>query len=796
MAFIPPLTPLSYLQPPDQEVSEADKFKDDKKWWCDWGRYIVSTFWNPIRRDFYENAVANTLRFNDRMMENIKYYYGVQGMNSLNYARADATNRQGTAVFIPDQKIRSLVDYMKGNVIDMIQPIKDSISATGLSEHIQSERDLLWSQLRLQYDLQKRGMQEMGVSYSPLPEKQFDSIQAIDDFMAEWQHEYEEAAVAITENIYFEQNLSEQFEDDGMNVLIGSLCSTLVEVENGRVVNTQIPCYNAIYDYRSKNQYGKGAMVAGGVFNATPAELFAKFPELTLQERQVIETGCMSNTQEWIDFRNFYNDGASNITHWNADSGTVSYAICYFIARKDLEYKVFPNAFGGSKVINITDGMPTYATTNKKAKGDIAGTKWAWMVHKCVLIGNYICTDCGYPEYQIRPNGDHTMPQIPIIQLHHASIAGFSRSVVDRLRQHADFRGILMEKVQVLVANDIGKGYFIRGSAIDGMTDPEEILKDLKAMKIHVITGASGEVDNQLDGQKTIEMIDMSLDPNIMNYIRLADNESRLMEEIVSIPSVALGTQTDVIGKAVQQQTIVQATYGQKSFYTSLMEHWRLKFQYNFNTAKLLYTEAPETVKLLPISEKQTYLLKVTKKFRAEDVGIYILPNDPIEAKDMQIFEQAILGYMQNINAPGAADALRNSLKLMGAKTYSQAIEGLDKFIRNQKADQAKAQAMQQKAEMAGMQQQSQLQEQQIITQQYTNLINKLKEIEDTKSWDYKIAIDSIEAKMSKVIDQKFAEGIIKANHAEIEQRNAAPQQQQQPAAEQPQPEETETVQQ
>ena len=768
MAFVPPTVPLNYLQPPDQEVSEADKKKNNYAWYVQWGRYVVSNFWNPLRSTFMPGFDTSMDRLNDRMVENIVYYYGVQGLKSLNYARASNSNRSVQAVFIPDQKIRTLVDYMKGNVIEMIQPLKDSISAKGLTPHIQSERDILWSQLKAQYYLEQQ-LQGTGVAYKPLPDKQFESLQDIDDFMAEWQHEYEITATAITQNIYYDQNLSVQLENDGFQVLLGSICSTLVEVENGKVINTEIPCYNAIYDYRSKDQYGKGAMIAGGVFNATPAELFAKFPSLTIEERQEI-SWAVTGGETSKDFCQFYNDNQPNVIWWNQASGTVTYAIVYFIARKDLQYKVLPNSFGGEKIINISEGMATYATTGKEAKKvDPAGTEWAWMVHKCVLIGNKIAVDCGYPPYQIRQGGAKVIPELPIKQLYHASINGFARSVVDRLRQHADFRGLLMEKVQELVANDIGKAYFINGSVIDQFDSAEEILKDFKAMKIHVRTGVSGEANDPINGQKTVEMVDMSLDPNIMNYIRLADNESRLMEEIVSIPAVALGQQTDTIGKGVQQRTITQATLGQKSFYSSLMEHWRQKFQYNFNVAKLLYTEQPNTIKLLPISEKQTYMLNVTKAFRAEQLGIYIRPNDPIEEKDMQIFEQSILGFMQNINAPGALEGLKTSLSLIKSNTFTEALENIEKQIRVNKKAQAVLMTAEQQANATQQAQQAQAAQQAIILQQYGDLMRKLQEIETKAAWDYKTKVDVALLNQETQKGQLEAAALIQNAHAEVQ---------------------------
>lgn len=775
MAFIPPLTPISYLQPPNQDVSEEQKNADDKLWWAQWGRWIVYTFWNPLRRNFFPGIDETDGRIHDRMLENTIYYFGEQGLKSLAYARPLGVNRLGTSVFIPDQKIRTLSDYMLGNVIEMVAPIKEAISATGLSSHIQSDRDELWAQLKAQYFLQNQGLEQMGISYKPLPDKQFDSLQDIDDFMEEWKHEYEKNAVAITKNIYYDQNLEAEFIDDGLNVIIGSLCSTLFEVENGKVAESSIPCRNAIYDFRAQNQYGKGRMIAGGVFHATPAELFAKFPQLTLEERDQINNVAKNDSENYAqDFCNYYNDNQQNILWWNRNAGTVSYAILYFIARKELNYKIALNSFGGKKVVNIFDQTdtggksvktPTYAVSGKQAKTkDIAGTEWAWMVHKCVLIGNKIVTSCEYPPYQIRTGGPKTIPELPIVQMLQGSVMGYSRSVVDRLRQHADFRGLLMEKVQELVANDIGKCYFIRGSVMDGLDDPETLLKDLKTLKIKVITGASGEPNDPHDGDKMIEMIDMSLDPNIMNYIRLADNESRLMEEIVSIPAVALGTQTDVIGKGVQQRTITQATLGQKSFYNSLMEHYRQKLQYGFNVAKLLYTESPETVKLLPISEKETYLLKVTKKFRAEDVGIYIKPNDPIEAKDMQIFEQAILGFMQNINAPGALEGLKTSLNLIKADTYTDALDKIEKQIRLNKKSQALMQQAQAQATAQEQQQAGIIAQQTIMLQKQADFIREIEKLNTSKAWDYETAM----AKLGKDLEGKIADAIIKYSHDEV----------------------------
>ncbi len=262
---------------------------------------------------------------------------------------------------------------------------------------------------------------------------------------------------------------------------------------------------------------------------------------------------------------------------------------------------------------------------------------------------------------------------------------GYARSLVSRLRHYSEERGRLKLKIQELTGKDMGKVYVLWADKM-GLTrqQAEEVFKDFKTMGFTVVE-KSGESSNE-DGRMAADMLDFSLQPTITAYVDLWKQEGMEMEAMASTSNVALGQQTTVIGKGVQENTINQSTLGQISLYDGLMEHWRQVLQYALNVEKTLKAGKEEIVQTSP---EQSYLINIDKALRFEDVGLFIQMNDPFEQDEKDILQKGLFAYAQNGGTLESAEALLNVVKIIRAKSSAEQEKHLERFIEKKAKQQA-----------------------------------------------------------------------------------------------------------
>lgn len=699
-AYNLPLTPIIYSKP-DEEIPESEKWEDDEYFFVRMNRYIVYNFYNPYFNRFYNNEVQSQ-RCSDNMIEAWSYYYGRQNNNTFAH---EAQIKQGEtiqAVYIPDQKIRQLVDHAVGTCIKIIQPIKDSISAKVLSEDAIKGKEELRKKLETKKALSKLITEESGVSFAPAGIEDIDEETDLDEVMDKFKTEEELQFIKLAQSIYYNQHLDEKYEQSALHELVGNVSQFVVDVAHDKSYISFTPNYNAIVDTRATDDYLRDALVSGYIEFLSPAEIFAKWgSEISDDDKDFINNMSQCYYSNWLECYNYYNLGCPNLTWWDNQTGKISVATTYWIGKKDLPHRKKNRKYGnytyqfidpvadyhvmdayGVPLVdddgkNVTQkGAEKLAETYKKDEG-------IWMVHTSTLIGNRVCVGKGYHPVQIRPQGEKQKPMLPTVQFCHRLNMGYMRSVVSRLIQYAQERANIKLKIQELRGRDIGKTFVLFASKL-GLTDQEipEIYKDLRTLGFTLINDL-GEPGGDDKKGMTADMLDFSLAPSITAYIELYKLEGQEMESLVNIPAIALGTQTSTIGKGVQEATISQSTLGQASLYNGLLNHWKQVLSYALNVEKTLKAGKES---LIRTGENEAFLLNISKKLKYEEIGIYLQLDDELNELDKTILRQGYQAYLQNGGDPKAAEALYNVMKLINANSIEEGVEQLGDFVsRNKK---------------------------------------------------------------------------------------------------------------
>lgn len=734
---------------PDDEILETEKFADNGTWFMNYARWIVKNFYNAPILSFSDDVgnlltdalVGRSLNYADEITHNFSFYFGRQPNDTFKMAEQSATGAGVFARHIPGHKIFQLVSSMEGKVQEMIEPLRHSMAAVSLNSDTMSQKLAKADKIRQTAHLKKllKPYENIGLEFAPnVPD--FDSDAERERYIKDIRDEIEINAVNHAKGIYLKNDLDTQLLYDGLYQLVAGICGTFIEEMGDEVVHKMIPAQNLIIDNRCKDPYFSDAMVGGFVEWYSPSEVFAMYPHAfrSHDERTRLEKAVAARSGEgkkWVDY---YNKGFQYMNWWNTKDNKVAVARVFWLSRKDLRARRKVTQTGGIQYVQEINDDNIYDIDQQKKKGkDIAGDDWVWQVHYCDLIGNRWPVDYGYYPYQIKPPQKRAMPELPVKMFAARYISGHFESIVSRLKSYQQLRDYYKIKIQEIVAASKGKNYIINGSKLGESVTAPEIVNDFDQMNLSVIEGASGLPAIQSDGGRLVEIVDMTMDPNVTAIIELYRMEAQDMEELTSTSPLALGQERKTgIGLGVQENSIQRSTLGQKALYEGLQEFWRRKMQYSINVDKWIkFKKGKEGLEEpVMVSPNEMTVIKYTPRYRYEDLWLYIQPNDAIEGKNEMMLQQMLQAYGQNPDI--GYEAMLMGLKILEKPTYREAITELEHFAEMKKEEKMREMAAAEESEQARIAQQQGMLAMMEQMKALRTMVEKAFAVNLEKSWD------------------------------------------------------------
>lgn len=712
-----PLSQIAFNKPPE-DVSEKEKFANNGEWFMLMSRWTAWNFCNPFQARFTNpikgsNGVVNDGilgRWREEMQRNWNYYYGIQENDTYAYTEQIDQNNTIQAVYVPDQKIRQLVDHGCGISRKMIDPIPKSFSATILSESFLKEHNDLKRKLEIKKALSKLITEESGVTFAPGGIEDVDEETDIEEAMQEFLEDQTIDFVRTAQGLYYNNDLRSKLEQSALHELVNNVSTFYVDVDENDQTNIEFwTSDTAIVDTRATDDFLKSATLSGGTSWHTAADIINKWGKWLTEDQQEFITRMSEKTyKNWSECYSYYNRGwgdPASMINW-CENGKVSITTVFWIGRKDIPYRKKDTKFGSK--LQWIDNTKDYAVMeNGKVKydeqgkiitqkgEDIRGDGSGWFVHKCRVIGNCIPVDYGYTKVQVRSQGKKQKPLLPTCQYVYRMNQGYARSLVSRLRHFAEERGMLKLKIQELVGADLGNVYVLWANKL-ALTDQsiEHIYKDFRSMRMTLINTDGEDVEDKAG--LTAEALNFSLSQSVMAYIQLVRECAQEMQEIVNMPAVSLGTQLDTIGKGVQQSTIQQASLGQLSLYSGLAEHWRQTIQLALNMQKTIRAGKSDMVRA---GDNESYLVNISQKLKWEEIGLaidFVDPNDEVKKK---VFMDGLFAYGQQGGTLESAEALNNIMKLLNFNSTIEAEAHLDAFVEKKKKENIQNQQTQMQGE-------------------------------------------------------------------------------------------------
>lgn len=656
---------------PGMEVSEAEKFADGGKYFMDMCKYYAS-FYNAFEvASSFDGVLPKSMV--EEMMENIKFYYGFQDNAVFGSLTKTTEGSDIPAVWINGQKIRQLVDHIKGNVIQMAEPIGKSIAANSISKDAVKKQKDVFEKIDFAHELSEMigDLPASDIAFAPAGKVDYSDPFKVRKLKEEYRKKFEKTGTVLARSIYFSNNAKQQFINDGVYQAIANLNMCEIKIENGRLVMNEIPPYYAVYDFNSHDDDNHD--FAGYIIPRTYEDVLRRYPHL--EELKNDYNKIKTNPETFTDFMDSCNLGFNNMLWVYPDRKRVSEAVIYWLAPADTRFRSKVNAYGKKNYKKIKD----HARYDDKMGYEIKGDFSAYMVHYAVVVAGKYLARYGYEPYQVRSYIANEKPSLPILTYCHEKKAGYVRSIVSRLKANQIELDRLAYKIQELTSSDLGHVKFVRGDKLNENINVKNIVDDLKQFKITVIPPSG---DESSDSIRDIVMgEDITNNQYIVTYLRLKQEQREEMEAIVSIPPAALGMQRSVIGKGVQENTISQSTLAMLGFYEGLSEYWRKKMQYAINKYKLFISDKPGEY-ILPVNSSEMEVINITRDFRYEDLYVYVTPNNAIDNEHAAIFNQMLHAYSQNVNNPlAAAQGLLNGIKLLRYNSFGEGIEQLEEHV-------------------------------------------------------------------------------------------------------------------
>jgi len=687
MAFITPQSPILFQQP-DWDIPESKKTPE---WWAQNIRFFTTYYNRPYNAWNTDNPTENLSPVN-KGLDYMLYYLGKQ--KNIDYAhvtQSDGNTLQ--ALWVKSKKGHTMVNMLAGMLLEQLKG-KD-ISAKSMSERALSEKMKNWEDTMIQWDSSAivvfEQLEELGLEYVPPFGRKFDSKEEAERWLTyDMKDSLEEVAVNIGKEIEWRNDtnslLIEAFKQDFAPAnWMGVHCY----VEKGKVRQKKIPFYNLIYDIASDDPMVKDGRFAGMIERLTPQEISARknwnITPTEMEEIRMVAAGGDYSTQ----FLNFYNTGDLKWWTERRNNMTLTAVTVYWIAPRDSRY-MYDEKNGERRLLK--------AGKNEEGK---AGDYTIDDVHYATLLGNKYLVDHGYMKNVVRPYGMKDRPELPIKVMTGNTTLGDGVSIIGNIAQVLDKMDFYQFQLMKMCSAATGKSYIINGNTLGEGVKSKELITDLKTMNLHVTTGATGEDNDSTNRQNTVEIVDMTLDPTIKIYLDLYHQLDNMVNEILSLPKIAQGFQTQQIGKGVQQNTIAQSNLGLSVLFENLFKFNKNILQYCTDLGKQLLAEnEKDEYSQMIVGERGMQVLKITKDHMFEDCLIDVSPRDIISEQQRGQLTEMAQAWAQN----GLLDPL-DYLQMLKSDTVTQ-LENDWKFSIKNKERKAAEAAQQQFAEKQSMLQQ------------------------------------------------------------------------------------------
>ena len=669
---------------------------------------IISKWWSS-------SLLANNNSTSIFYFKHYQYYFGEQDNGVYRYLTQAGPGIDLPAVYVPGQQIKQYVDYMVGTVIKQMEGFH--LTATSLNPAMQAQLTELFGKAMLHFELkplmddiaQKTGMPMNPIQgFNPQRKEDIEKLQQDTTLVAE------DTARIIAENDMQVNRGEEKLRRVFFDSLMVGTGTQYLDIENNKTNWEYVPAPFAIIDRAPFSDINKKAAYGGHVMLYSIQEVIEKF---NLTDAQIGRLKEISSDVNLMTTMNGAQNGWGGVYWWWDIYSATPKVLVAQVEWKDLYYDKKITSVDKNSGHKYLDNWGSYQAMTPKDTTNFHSTRASKRVYakpktvirRGVCIAGEIYTDC-----KIKPNqvGYDSLGENEIGYRNFTPTMMFGRnvSITQRLEPLQDERDIFSYLIRQCAARDSGKVLMYNTALMpkgyNGKIDL--VITKMKTQGVVEYDTARAEEANLIGNVGAakfyyVEDLGMKV-TDIEAYTFMIDRIDREMQQIVSIPAVALGQQTGTVGKGVQENTAMYATIPQEWMYKGFVEYINSLLQYSVNLSKIAYLSKGSYEGIFLLNNKQVTFLKIAKDFLFEDFTIRIRSDDVID-------EQARISIVQQAQAWAQNQTITplDSLRVQKAKTYNEAEKILEEALVRQQNEKQQAQQFEAQQQQAELQNKAQL---------------------------------------------------------------------------------------
>lgn len=680
--------------------------KDEK-----WHKHQIREILKQHCEQYGVDAFGENIDQYQEYLDHYRFYFGKQQNVDYAFMEQIVPGVNKPANWLPGQKIASLVDFMKGTALKNITGF--NVTARAITKETIKKREEAYQKAMLQLELKpmfKQMEQMVGVPFQPVQGFEPNAKEDVDRLMSEMDEKEFAAKVAkafATEAMYanhYQEILPRVFFD---TCVAGIGCIKVYPYHQKVKWRTVLPI-NAICDRSAESDLNRNARFGGEQRFLPLMQVFQEYELSDEDKKKLVDFANNEDRQ-----RECNTEGGR--TWWRKEGNTlyVNVVDIEWLDWKIQKYEESEDKYGNPNLVKTKRNKVT-AKEKEVKKKSIVNKEW-YTIRQGTLIGDCILINWGERTNQVRSMDGLGETQLSYLFFTPGMLLGQNVSIVKRLKEHQNRIDMYRYKIQEAVRNDKGVAFTFDYSQLPAGMQMSNILIEIQTNNvIGYDSTASEDTTGRPPSGKYFEKIDLSLaDKTITAYLILIEKEKLEMEEIVNIPRIMQGMQTEIIGKAVQSQTIAQAAVGTLHIYNSFFNYVDNLLQYSANLFKIITTIDADHEGQYRVSENQYAWLKFSEDLLFEDIKVYISARDIIDEQSKNRMLDQAFAMAQN----GAIDML-DMVKMQQLNSYSEVANYLEASLKAKKAEQ-------QQQQMAQAQQAQALQAQQLQAQQQQTVLSE-----------------------------------------------------------------------
>lgn len=653
-------------------------------------RFMANT-WNSDCNTPFERFNDNT-RTHYRMspveeiQRNFSYYNAQQANYQFAYLQQGSVKQDTPAPWTPGHEIYQTVQHMLGPMQKVFSSAK--LTVESLDPSVQSIKATKIAMIQAKKDMPAifEKFAQMGAQFMP-EGVETDMDAAIQSAMRKPAHKVERFGLDIMNHINNINSLKDFMPKRYRDCVIGKYCGIHVESHEGRIAFESPLPEALIWDRTAEDDdYNRYALYKG-------------FISWKSREEVTLAYDFGKDATSVLD-KLFDTNGtpvANSLTNAFSNLGTTSTGFSW-IDGQEVQRIACVTGYFVARIVD-KDGSSYYT------------------LYKGTLIGDRVLADFGEANNIVYDAKRPEWPLAPLWIYSHDTVRGVNVCPVDRFRQLQDDCDSYLLKIRQLISSDLGKNYIIRGEALGGDAMlASTIMGDFKDHKMTVLNGANGE--EPIANTKLVEMVDLTLDPNVKFYIEIRKEMIQEMRNVVSQSPITQGLQRTYIGGGTQQQTIAAASNGTVMMLQGFIQFFAMFQEYVLNVSKTMLLEAKSKDEAEMIfSEAARDFWEELKNINTQDMQVRVELEDIIDDEERAEYTQLALAALQNTKDTGFT--FLDFLEVKKARTATELkrymkerFEYNEKKKERQRAEDAKLQMVMQQNNIAAAQQQQQMKDQ------------------------------------------------------------------------------------